>query len=98
MPSPSRSPSAGLTQPSTSPSKVTSSLPLSPESMTSLPGLPPIATMMSGTSQRLILPSPLSSVRFATSGVARLPTYPPVSIGEVHFHLVTGENAFGGDD
>src|SRR4051812_46222155 len=66
--------------------------------MTILPGLPPIVTMTSGMSHRLILPSPLSSVRFATSGVVRLPTKPPSPSVLFHVHFVTGANEFGGDD
>src|SRR5262245_13517150 len=92
-PSPSMSPSAGDTYASTPLSNMTSSLPVSPASIAmlaenltgqagetvigSISDLSNVATMTSGTSQRSIAPSPLSSVMFATRGVLQL----PVTIG-----------------
>src|SRR5690349_19602186 len=61
-------------------------------------GPPPIAvTRTSGTSQRSIFPSPLSSVKLPTSGKTQLPSSGP-PVGPFHVHLVVGVNAFGGAD
>src|SRR5262249_3243621 len=49
-------------------------------------------TTISGTSHRLISPSALSSVRFATSGVTMLYG----SVAPVHDHCSSGSKLFGG--
>ena len=72
-PSLSMSPSAGVTPRITDWGIMKCRVPVSPSSTTMLPGpvspALPITVTTSGTSQRSMLPSPLSSVRLATSGV-----------------------------
>src|SRR3569623_2778358 len=50
-------------------------------------------TTTSGTSHRSIAPSPLSSVRFATSGVTMLLVSP---FGPIHIHWMSGSKLFAG--
>ncbi|MFY0540573.1 hypothetical protein [Nannocystis pusilla] len=73
-PSLSMSPMAGVTKPSTGVATAKCSTPVAPSRTWILPPSgPPVTTTMSGTSHRSIEPSPLSSVRLATSGVEELP-------------------------